>query len=269
MKHRIHHYFAAGLLVLACSSMAQAQATRTYVSGTGSDANPCSRTAPCRTFQGALPNTAAGGEINVLDPGGFGAVAIDKSITIDGGPGVAGILVAGQNGITVNDGGAGTAVVTVRNLDIDGINTSGIGLPGIRGIHFVSGARLTVENCKIYGFTSAGVHAATGSTHLVGNTILNNHTGTNDIPGVLADGASVKLTAENNQIVNNDVGVQVLNGATAVISNNGIYNNGTALAGCAKDPAVGTITTFRNNRIEGGGGGPVAACKPLVKAKQQ
>ena len=63
-------------------SLAHAQATRTWVSGVGDDANPCSRTAPCKTFAGAISKTAAGGEINVLDPGGFGAVTITKSITI-------------------------------------------------------------------------------------------------------------------------------------------------------------------------------------------
>jgi hypothetical protein len=64
--------------------MAQAQATRTWVSGVGDDANPCSRTAPCKTFAGAISKTAPCGEISVLDPGGFGAVTITKSITING-----------------------------------------------------------------------------------------------------------------------------------------------------------------------------------------
>src|SRR5882724_2145023 len=81
----------------------QAQASRTWVSGVGDDANPCSRTAPCKTFAGAISKTAAGGEINVLDPGGFGAVTITKAITIDGSGGsIAGILVAAGSGITVN-----------------------------------------------------------------------------------------------------------------------------------------------------------------------
>src|SRR5207247_3703656 len=81
---------------------ANAQATRTWVSGVGDDANPCSRTAPCRTFAGAISKTAAGGEINALDPGGFGAVTITKSIIIDGGNMLAGVLVSGTNGIVVS-----------------------------------------------------------------------------------------------------------------------------------------------------------------------
>src|SRR6202046_3797494 len=75
---------------------AHAQATRTWVSGVGDDANPCSRTAPCKTFAGAIGQTAAGGEIDALDPGGFGEVTITKSITIDGGGGqVASVAVSG------------------------------------------------------------------------------------------------------------------------------------------------------------------------------
>src|SRR5262245_48964588 len=66
------------------TSAAYAQATRTWVSGVGDDVNPCSRTAPCKTFAGAISKTAAGGEISVLDPGGFGGVTITKSITING-----------------------------------------------------------------------------------------------------------------------------------------------------------------------------------------
>src|SRR4051794_27676469 len=92
---------------------ASAQATRTWVSGVGDDANPCSRTAPCKTFAGAISKTAAGGEISVLDPGGFGAVTITKSITINGTGTLAGILASLTNGVIVN--GAGIHVV-LRNL---------------------------------------------------------------------------------------------------------------------------------------------------------
>src|SRR3982751_3731335 len=73
---------ALALIALAIPASASAQATRTWVSGVGDDANPCSRTAPCKTFAGAISKTANGGEINCLDPGGFGGVTITKSITI-------------------------------------------------------------------------------------------------------------------------------------------------------------------------------------------
>ena|SRR6516162_3473324 len=88
--------------MLLVASSASAQATRTWVSGVGDDANPCSRTAPCKTFAGAISKTAAAGEINVLDPGGFGAVTITKSIRIISDHIEAGVLVSGSNGITVN-----------------------------------------------------------------------------------------------------------------------------------------------------------------------
>ncbi|MEW6208612.1 MAG: right-handed parallel beta-helix repeat-containing protein [Acidobacteriota bacterium] len=134
---------------LFCASFAQAQATRTWVSGVGDDANPCSRTAPCKTFAGAISKTAAGGEINCLDPGGFGAVTITKSITIDGGGTFASILAAGTNGIVINAGV--NDVVNIRNLSINGIGT------GLNGIRFLGGKSLTVTNCEIFRFTQNGI----------------------------------------------------------------------------------------------------------------
>src|SRR6185295_17001493 len=90
------------VFVLMFTGLAYGQATRTWVSGVGDDANPCSRTAPCKTFAGAISKTAPGGEINVLDPGGFGAVTITKSITISSEGFEAGVLVSGTNGIIIN-----------------------------------------------------------------------------------------------------------------------------------------------------------------------
>src|SRR5579885_2827478 len=119
--------FAIVAFVVLASSSAHAQATRTWVSGVGDDANPCSRTAPCKTFAGAISKTAAGGEIDALDPGGFGTVTITKAITIDGTPFQAGVLAAGVNGIVVT---AGTSdIVVLRGLSIQG---QGTGLDGIK-----------------------------------------------------------------------------------------------------------------------------------------
>lgn len=136
-------------ICLLSASFAQAQATRTWVSGVGDDANPCSRTAPCKTFAGAISKTAAGGEINCLDPGGFGAVTITKSITIDGDGTFASILAAGTNGIIINAGV--NDVVNIRNISINGIGT------GLNGIRFLAGKSLTVTNCEIFGFTQNGI----------------------------------------------------------------------------------------------------------------
>src|SRR3954463_5239202 len=93
---------ALALIALALPASASAQATRTWVSGVGDDVNPCSRTAPCKTFAGAISKTANGGEIDALDPGGFGTITITKAITIDGTGTFASILNSGVNGVNVN-----------------------------------------------------------------------------------------------------------------------------------------------------------------------
>jgi hypothetical protein len=159
--------FLAIALAAACLPLlapsASAQAPRTWVSGVGDDANPCSRTAPCKTFAGAISKTVAGGEISVLDPGGYGALTITKAITIDGGGGeVASVLVEGTNGIVVQAGANDS--VTLRNLRFNGMSATGIG--GLNGIQFLSGAALHVENCTIFNFTQNGINInlSSGST---------------------------------------------------------------------------------------------------------
>ena len=140
-------------VLLLVASQASAQATRTWVSGVGDDVNPCSRTAPCKTFAGAISKTADGGEINCIDPGGFGAVTITKSITIDGGGTFASILASGTNGIIINDSTPAGSVVTLRNLAINGAGAT----PGLNGIRFLNGETLHVENCQIFGFSQNGI----------------------------------------------------------------------------------------------------------------
>jgi len=158
------------------TNVANAQATRTWVSGVGDDANPCSRTAPCKTFAGAISKTAAGGEIDALDPGGFGGLTITKAITIDGGGGqVASVLVAGTNGITVTAGVNG--VVILRNIRINGLGHTAA--PGINGISFVAGAALQVESCAIFGFSNAAidVNPNQAATVTISDTTLTNSSG--------------------------------------------------------------------------------------------
>src|SRR3954465_10087528 len=115
------------LVPLALTTSASAQATRTWVSGVGDDANPCSRTAPCKTFAGAISKTATNGEINCIAPGGFGAVTVTKSITIDCHEVFGSILNAGTNGINIAfDSFAGTDVrktVNLRNINFNGFNS--------------------------------------------------------------------------------------------------------------------------------------------------
>jgi hypothetical protein len=134
-------------LSLCVAGIANAQASRTWVSGVGDDANPCSRTAPCKTFAGAISKTATDGEIDVLDPGGFGVVTITKGITIDGGCQVASILSAGTNGIVVS--APSTAVVIIRNISINGFDT------GTNGIRFLAGKSLSVDHCFLARFFSS------------------------------------------------------------------------------------------------------------------
>lgn len=160
-----------GVLVLGATMMS-AQATRTWVSGVGDDANPCSRTAPCKTFAGAISKTAPGGEIDALDPGGFGALTITKSITIDGGGGqVASVLVAGTNGIVVAAGA--TDIVILRNLRFDGLRGAGNANAGLSGIRFISGGTLIVDKCEIFGFNTNGIDVALGASASVAVTATN------------------------------------------------------------------------------------------------
>jgi hypothetical protein len=156
---------------------AQAQATRTWVSGIGFDENPCSRTAPCKTFAGAIAKTAEGGEISVLDPGGYGGVTITKSISITNeGAGEAGILVSGSSGIIVNAGSLD--VVRIRGVVIDG----GIAQNSPSGIHLISAGELHVENCLIKNFqapaTGFGIHVTntTPANLYVSDTVIVHNT---------------------------------------------------------------------------------------------
>ncbi len=171
------------IFTVAFASLAQAQATRTWVSGVGDDVNPCSRTAPCKTFAGAISKTAANGEIDALDPAGFGALTITKSITVEGQGTLAGVLNStGVNGIVINDASSGspnTIIVSLRNLSINGAGT------GADGIRFLSGRTLHVENCVITGqrFSAASdgieINPTTGTTFNISvkDTIIHDSAG--------------------------------------------------------------------------------------------
>jgi hypothetical protein len=151
-----------------------AQATRTWVSGVGDDANPCSRTAPCKTFAGAISKTAAGGEISVLDPGGYGAVNITKSITLNGAGTLASILFSGTNGIIVN--GAGI-IVNIRDISLNGGTPTS---PGINGIRIIQASQVSVVNCDIFNFSQNGIidERTVAGTLTVVNTDIHNSLGT-------------------------------------------------------------------------------------------
>src|SRR5258708_3798270 len=189
--------FVAGLAI----APAHAQATRTWVSGVGDDANPCSRTAPCKTFAGAISKTAPAGEIDVLDPGGFGAVTITKSISIyNDGVGEAGVLVSGTNAIIISAGT--TDVVNLRGLVIDCLHTR------LSGISFLAGAQLNVQNCVIQEMAT-GISFTPGTANAImkiqNTTIQGNSAAMSIKPG---GGFSAKVEIERTRIDGNGGGVR-------------------------------------------------------------
>src|SRR5438128_11672943 len=194
------------VILLTLSVAAQAQATRTWVSGVGDDVNPCSRTAPCKTFAGAISKTAAGGEIDVLDPGGFAPVVISKSITIDGTGVLASILAPGSNGITINSKET-TNLITVR---LRGLSINGVG-SGVNGINVMAANKVVIEDCVIDGFTKNGINVVAGAVFVKNTAIRNNIIGVAAAPG-----AQVGLTD-----------VEVVFNATALVGGPSIvqFNN--------------------------------------------
>jgi hypothetical protein len=275
---------AIAIFTFAFASMAQAQATRTWVSGVGDDANPCSRTAPCKTFAGAISKTAPAGEISVLDPGGFGAVTITKSITLNGDGTLAGILSSLTNAIIVSAGV--NDIVVIRSISINGAGN------GVNGIRYLSGKHLHVENCSITGVTTNGidvVHNGTGAGELtvdntsftnIGNVgvrvsatlgtptaVLNNvriqragfgfdvQTGNGTITNsrishvtnqaVVAENSSV-VNAVSCTLANNGTGISAFSsGSTVNFANCDIFKNGTGLTVVAG----ATGNRFGNSRI--------------------
>jgi hypothetical protein len=195
------------VFTLAFASIAQAQATRTWVSGVGDDVNPCSRTAPCKTYAGAISKTAKDGEISTLDPGGFGTITITKSITINGGNGGQGygsILSAlAPQGVLVNITDVNDIRKTVR---LDWLNINGAS-SGTDGIRMIAGNALHIENCLIDGVTGQGIEVNTAGavvTELyVSHTTVRN-TGT--------DGIFMQATAVGGLIVAALDTLQVVNG---------------------------------------------------------
>jgi len=277
-------------VAIAFTAMAQAQATRTWVSGVGDDANPCSRTAPCKTFAGAISKTAPAGEINVLDPGGFGAVTITKPITISSEGFEAGVLVSGTNAIIVNVPNA-TDVVVLRGLDIEGLNT------GLSGITVLTGGTVQVENCTIKQFTVAGINftptvansklfvldtivrnngnfgASSGQGILVNpsvaaNADLNRVRLENNVAGLKAQGATSKTSVSNSLAANNAFAgfSGAASGAILNVDRSVSSHNGTGIV-CASGAIVrlgnnsitdngsavggtGTCSSFQNNNID-------------------
>lgn len=238
--------FAAMAMAFFLPGSAHAQATRTWVSGVGDDANPCSRTAPCKTWAGAISKTSVGGEIDALDPGGFGGVTITNSITLDGGGGqVASVLVSGTNGITVAAGAS--AVVILRNLRINGLLNSGS--PGTNGVSFTSGGALVIENVDIFGFGTWGINftPSAASQLYVANTVLSNNGSGSTGGGILMaaqSGGTAKGVISNTTLLNNAVGFRADGEFTTnptVVSLDNVVSSANGHAGATATTTAGGV----------------------------
>lgn len=219
-KSAFRNSLIMSVLLLLASGSAFAQATRTWVSGVGDDANPCSRTAPCKTWAGAISKTATGGVINCIDPGGFGAVTITKSMTISCKHVEGAGLASSTTGVIIN--GAGIDVV-LRGLDIDGGSPTA---PGVNGIRFVQGASLIVEDCVIRDFSAVAPNgngilvnntSLVAEIHVINSNITGNGNGTGgagiQVAPTGTGGARVAVT--NSVFSNNIVGVRADSAATS------------------------------------------------------
>lgn len=255
------------LLTLLAAMPAAAQATRTWVSGVGDDANPCSRTAPCKTFAGAMAKTAAGGEIDCLDPGGFGAVTITKAITIAAeGAGEGGVAVVGTNGITVAAGASD--IVILRGLQIDG---GPVGSNSLNGVKFISGGVLMIQNSAIRNFTGASPNGygilfapSAASSLFVSDTVVSsNGTGTTG-GGIFIQptgSGSAKASLVRVNAVSNVLGIRADGtGSTGTISvsvSDSTASENTYAGLTAFTPSGGAVTKMeiiRSNSINNGTG---------------
>jgi len=214
MRNRFVFRTLVGLFALFFAASAFAQATRTWVSGVGDDANPCSRTAPCKTFAGAISKTASGGIIDVLDPGGFGAVTVTKSITIESIGNVGSILASGTNGVVVN--ALATDTVVLRGLSIDGAGTT----LGTNGVRFLNGGKLVIENCTIQNFSTNGIDfepTASGAQLVLNDVTINSiNNSSSNAAGVFIQSSGAVGTFNRVRITQNNYGLNIRNGSASI-----------------------------------------------------
>lgn len=223
MKRYLWTIFAVVSAAILYATPAQAQATRTWVSGVGDDVNPCSRTAPCKTFAGAISKTATCGEISVLDPAGFGAITITKSITINGTGTLAGILAANVTGVIVNAPIGDTVIL--RDISINGACN------GLNGIRYIQGKTLMVDHCWIYGFRGnpgRGIDVAltnNGALKLIDTIIENN---LEDGIHITTTVGQVTATIDRCRIMNCADGIEAVANVRGAIRNTILNHNATS-----------------------------------------
>jgi hypothetical protein len=217
------------IALLAAGAPAQAQATRTWVSGVGDDVNPCSRTAPCKTFAGAISKTATGGYINCLDPGGFGAVTITKAITIQCEEEIGHVLVAGTNGLVVFV--ANGTNVTLRGLTIESANG---GSPGVNGILLNQGGNLHLQEVVVTGAWTQNAIAITPNTGVAQVHIVDTYVTDSGSNGIkLAPTAGAAINAELNRVSlennNNGLVADGTGGIVNVVMRETVAGNGSGI----------------------------------------
>jgi len=251
-------FMGLALASLLSATPAHAQATRTWVSGVGDDVNPCSRSAPCKTFAGAIFRTAVGGEINCLDAGGFGAVAISKSITIDCHDVFAGILNAGTNGINIIFDafapGDTRKTVRLRNLNINGLTTGAIGI-NITGVTNAGNSLVFIEDCLIDGMFVGAMRGISdgrsGGELSVFKTTVRNVGGV--AIGIAPAGGPLPLyvTLDNVRVQNANLGVAISRPARVLIDRS--VFSGNPIGGIQADGGV--ELNVSNSRISDNGTG--------------
>lgn len=252
----------AVLAFLLPGTPAEAQATRTWVSGVGDDANPCSRTAPCKTFAGAISKTARNGEINCIDPGGFGAVTITKSITIDCHKVFASILNSGTNGIVINFDAFQAAdarkTVRLRNLNINGADT---GLIGIRiiGAAASTGSEVFIQDCLIdgiFGGTARGIsdeRTGGGELYILNTTVRNTgQTGIAIFPA--SGGTKIDAVLDNVYILNANFALGVGSGARVMVFRS-IFSGNISAGVAAEGPSAPSEVNIDLSVVSGNGTG--------------
>lgn len=260
--------------VMLCTAPLFAQATRTWVSGVGDDANPCSRTAPCKTWAGAISKTASGGVIDALDPGGFGAVTITKPITLEGNGTLASTLASGTNGVIINITTGSNRDVVLRNILIDGSGTT----LGLNGVRFLAGDSLLVEGCSIEQFSGSGIDFEPNSTarlNVLNTTIT--QMGTQGILVRPAVGGVARVSVFESNIIRNVNGIVMQdanNSPIAVsvshsrVSNNntdGIFANSTTAAGITSIVEESEVSHNGSVALRtAGGAGRIRAANNLI-----
>ena len=248
--------FAAVAILFVFSAISDAQATRTWVSGVGDDANPCSRTAPCKTFAGTISKTATNGEINCIDPGGFGAVTITKSITIDCTEVSSSILSSLVNGVIINITSAADLLKTVR---LRGISINGAGT-GINGIRVLSANSVFIEDVIIDGFTQHGISVETS----VGNTkfVIDRATVSNNLGNgfntFIIGGASATLSVNNSLFAVNNIGFNLSQSVKTTFQNSIINGNNTGVLVNTGELGMTNCQISGNNvGVQAGSGGTI------------